>query len=209
MMKILEVHLRKQDPDRLKTLLDEYDRSKKFSACESFDGVMEQVKMRSNLFNLRLINLATKCFPCKEVCEEVYEYCSKKNQYCKKTSIRNFENTSCRLPSKGQVCICGGSSILVKFNISAAMECGKTVEDIVECAKELFGDFYSHLSEMNRVHYESEFVTWNLPLNVASNAVRRARANLNILGGHGVDKVIILEDVDLFPFDEMVYNNIL
>ena len=176
MMTEFEAHLCKQNPDRLKTLFDEYDRSKKFrSACDSFDEVMKQVKMRSSLFNLRLIKLAIKCFPCEEVCKKVEEYRSMKKKYCMNTSIRNFEHTSSCPPSKSQVCVCGGSSILVKFNISAAMECGKTVEDIVECAKGLFGNFYGHLSEMNRVQ-QSQFVTWNLPLDVASDAVRRAKA---------------------------------
>ena len=206
MMTVFEDHLRKQNLNRLTRFLDRYDHSEKFSACKSFDEVMELFKRHSSLFNLRLIKQATKGFDCEaEVCEKVIEeYCFQKNTYCRNTSIRNFEHTSSWPSSKSKVCVCGGSSILVKCKISAAMEREKTVEDIVKCAKGLFGDFYNHLSEMNRAHYKSQFVTWNLPMDVASDAVRRAKAHLNILNEYGVDKVTILEDVDLFSF-EMVY----
>ena len=140
--------------------------------------------------------MAAKSFPCaEEVHEKLDEYRFKQKEYCKNTRIRNFEHkSSC------QECVCGGSSILVKFYISAAMECEKTVNDIIECAKGLFGIYYKRLSEMNRVH-GLQYVTWSLPSDVASDAIGRAKAaERNILSKHGVDKITILEDVDLFSF---------
>ena len=201
-MKDFEAHLRKQDLTSLKTLLDEYDRSKKFSAYESFDEVMKQVKMRSSLFNLWLIKLAIKGFPCEEVREKVDEYRTMKRKYSKNTSICNFEHVSSCPPSKGQVCVCGGSSIPVEFKISSAMKHGKTVEHIVKCAKDLFDCYYNHLSEMNREH-GSEYVTWNLPVNVASHAIGCAKERKDVLKEHGVDKVTILKDVDLFSSEKV------
>ena len=205
-MKDFEAHLRKQDLNSIKTLLDEYDRSKKFSACDSFDEVMEQVKMRSSLFNLRLIKLAIKGFPCKEVHEKLHEYRIMKRKYCENTSIRKFEHVSPSSSSSKvlcQECLCGGSNIPVKFKIGSAMKHGKTVEHIVKCAKDLFDCYYNHLSEMNREH-GSEYVTWNLPVNVASHAIGCAKERKDVLNEHGVDKVTILKDVDLFS-SEKVY----